>query len=477
MRLVWPNGHAREWQVSRGGSTAIDFAGSFDAFRHVVPMIEVLRWYRDGDSLRLRAVFRGRAVLVGTASRTEAPGDLGPTPLSPVTPMIFVHANVLDNLYRGHVLRTVPSGVYVPAMGVVGAGLGAAGVVLSLPAAAVVLLVGGLLIALVGQAALVSSALSIPLSLALLLPVTVLAAAAGLRYSDALRNVPRPLAANPRDDVDRRFGDYVLKEFVAHGGMGLVYRAWSRSRKGHVAIKLMRDAYRAKPEDLRRFRRETEALRRLRHPNIAALLEHGHSAGIEYIAMEFVQGVPLARLVERGPIEQRRALEIGVMICSALVEAHGRGIIHRDIKPSNVMVQEDGVAKLLDFGLAQILDPGGAEGLDATARWNRSGTGPYIAPEIFLLHPYDHRIDIYGVGQLLFEMLTGRRPFQETDPGDLMSQVTGEPPPRPRVLNASIRPEIEYIVLRCLAKWPDERFQTAGELLQRLQSSAGWFPR
>jgi hypothetical protein len=269
---------------------------------------------------------------------------------------------------------------------------------------------------------------------------------------------PRLLVADP-DDAPPRFGEYVLHEQLGRGGMATVFRA---ERGGEsVALKRPRAALLEDAEFLERFGREAEIGRTLHHPNIVRILERGEAAGVPYFTMELVRGETLAqRLRERGRLSAREASGIIAQVAEALDYAHLKGVIHRDLKPSNIMVLGDGTAKVMDYGIARARR---YEGLTATGAF--LGTPDYVAPETAEGVGTDARSDLYALGAVFFEVLTGRKLFPADTPFAILRKHCSEPPPPPSGLAPDTPPEVEAMVLKLLAKSPADRYQSAEGLL------------
>jgi eukaryotic-like serine/threonine-protein kinase len=268
-------------------------------------------------------------------------------------------------------------------------------------------------------------------------------------------------------------GDYVIEELASSGGHGSVYRARHRVKGGRVAIKVMHASLMSLPRMAERFVREVEVILRLHHPNIVEVHELGTLPdGTPYYVMEYLEGTTLrSYLGARGRLAPDEALAILEPVCAALAAAHEAGIVHRDVKASNIMICEGPprVVKLLDFGIAKLLAPEpGRAGL--TSIGQQLGTPSIMAPEQILCGPIDARTDIYALGALLHVLLTGRPPFESNGHGDLVEQHLAAPPPRPSQ-RAPVSPALDAIVLRCLDKKPDRRFESVGAFLDALREA------
>jgi len=271
-------------------------------------------------------------------------------------------------------------------------------------------------------------------------------------------------------------GKYRLDAFLSQGGMGAVYRATHVMLNKKVAVKLINPELVTSADIVRRFQREARAATALSHPNIVSVYDLGQTTeGTLYIAMEFVDGPSLKSVIESGgPVPAMRTLTLARQLAGALSLAHRQGIIHRDLKPHNVMLarSHDGqeVAKLVDFGIAKTFD----EGTQLTVSGFSPGTPQYMAPEQAEGRAVDARSDLYSFGVILYEMLTGEVPFNATSTASVLIKHINEAPMPPSVKNprVAIAPEVEAIVLRCMAKDPAERFQTADDLGRALEQAA-----
>jgi len=259
----------------------------------------------------------------------------------------------------------------------------------------------------------------------------------------------------------QRIGErYELQHSIGIGGMARVYLAHDRVLNREVAVKVLNPALAADPLFVERFRREAQAAAALNHPNIVTIYDTGATDDTYYIVMEYVRGPNLKeRIRERGPLPERDALAIGAQVAAALGAAHAHHLIHRDIKPHNVLLSPSGSAKVTDFGIARAA---GASQLTATQ--TVMGTAHYLSPEQALHQPLDGRSDLYSLGVVLYEALTGQVPFE----GDslvavAMRQVHDAPPPM-RQVKADISPRAESVVMRAMAKDPAARYQSAAEM-------------
>jgi serine/threonine protein kinase len=268
---------------------------------------------------------------------------------------------------------------------------------------------------------------------------------------------------------------YYLESKLGVGGMGTVYRAGRLLIGDRVAVKVLHPDQMADPQAVERFRREAQTAARLKHPNVVKVYDFGVSReGLNYQVMELAKGESLRGLVERhGRLAETAAAEIIRQVCAALDETHRLGIVHRDIKPENILVQTipGGLqVKVLDFGIAALRDV-------KAGRLTRTGavvgTPHYMSPEHCLGEELDGRSDIYSLGVVLFEMLTGVVPFDSPTTTAIVIKHVNDPPPPPRALNPKISPAVESVVLRALEKRRDARPQTAGEMARELIAAAG----
>ena len=269
-------------------------------------------------------------------------------------------------------------------------------------------------------------------------------------------------------------GQYKILDRIGAGGMGEVYRARDTRLGRTVAIKVLAAGVADDQERRARFLLEARATAALSHPNISALYEIGEDQGQLFLVFEFVPGETLKTAIAGRPLNPRRALDLGVQIADALADAHAAGIVHRDIKPDNIIVTPKGNAKILDFGLAK-WTAGGAERehavtMMATAAGTTLGTVAYMSPEQALGEDVDQRTDIFSLGIVLFEMLTGKLPFSGATATALALQIVQAPAPMPSSLNRSVPRELDPIVAKALAKSLDQRYESAATMAAELRS-------
>jgi serine/threonine protein kinase len=296
----------------------------------------------------------------------------------------------------------------------------------------------------------------------------------------------RPTSDDPAPPLPRSFGDFVLEAELGRGGMGVVYKARQNSLGRTVAIKLVREAHLASDADRGRFRGEAEAAARLHHPNIVTVHEVGTVDGQAYLCLEYVPGQTLAQKVNAdGPLPPREAAALVAVIARAVHHAHEHGVLHRDLKPSNILLASGGrqppvdspapgglrpplavEPKVSDFGLAKRTD---AESLTRTG--DVVGTPSYMAPEQATSRKdLTPAADVYSLGAILYELLTGRPPFQASNPVDTLLMVLEQEPVPPRDLNPTVDRDLELICLKCLQKPPELRYPTAAALAADLEA-------
>ena len=264
---------------------------------------------------------------------------------------------------------------------------------------------------------------------------------------------------------------YRVDERLGAGGMGEVYRGEDTRLGRPVALKFLPPSLKSDPESRARLLNEARAASMLRSPNIAVTYDIGEESGTDFIVMEYVDGELLSSRVAGGPIPVREVIEIGIQVADALDEAHARGIIHRDIKSANLMRTERGLVKVLDFGLAKFISNGAGDVTQAqmTMAGIVVGTVSYMAPEQALGRPIDHRVDLFSLGVVLFELLTGRVPFEGTAPTEIIDRILHETPVPPSRYTAAVPPSLDAIVARALEKDPAFRYQHASDIARDLR--------
>ncbi len=268
--------------------------------------------------------------------------------------------------------------------------------------------------------------------------------------------------------VGQRFGDYELLTEVARGGMGVVYRARQTALDRVVALKMILAGRLANADDVARFRTEAEAAAKLQHPNIVAVHDVGACAGQHYFTMEYIEGISLDQRVADGPLACKFAARYVRILARAVAYAHKQGILHRDLKPSNILIDAEDEPHITDFGLAKRLGPGSS---GQTRSGAVLGTPSYMSPEQAQgkTNEVGPACDVYSLGAILYELLTGRPPFRAETPLDTVMQVIDHQPVPPRLLNPKIDHDIETICLKCLEKNPALRYAAAEELGEDLQ--------
>jgi serine/threonine protein kinase len=276
--------------------------------------------------------------------------------------------------------------------------------------------------------------------------------------------------------IGRTLSHYKILEKVGSGGMGDVYKAKDVRLDRIVAVKILPERFAESAERRERFHREARVISQLNHPRICTLYEVGSDDGVDYLVMEYIEGETLAERLKKGALPLDRALEYGIRIAEGLDRAHRSGIVHRDLKPGNVMLTKSGV-KLLDFGLAKPVR-GGAGAMESEVRTELRdiseeqsilGTLQYMAPEQLEQKPVDARTDIFALGAVLYEMITGKKAFEGGSQASLLAAIMTSDPPSlsetqplsPWILDRTIR--------KCLKKHPDERWQSAHDLMDELK--------
>jgi len=277
----------------------------------------------------------------------------------------------------------------------------------------------------------------------------------------AMANLPRTLESPI--DLD----EYRILRLLGTGGMGEVFLAEDTRLGRKTALKLLPGAFIHDAERLRRFEREARAVSALNHPNIVTIYRFGDAGGVPVLATEYVDGLTLRQMLDSGPVAADIVVDIARQVCSALGTAHAAGIVHRDIKPENIMRRADGVVKVLDFGIAKLTDPEAVGSRQTTSVDAIVGTPAYMAPEQARGTAIDARSDVFSLGAVLYELLSGRAPFSGDTPADVLAAVLRSDP-RPL---SEVPPALARIVGRCLHKTMEARYQNAAALLADLDAT------
>ena len=272
-------------------------------------------------------------------------------------------------------------------------------------------------------------------------------------------------------------GHYRVLAELGVGGMGEVYRATDTKLGRDVALKVLPAAMAASADRLERFRREAKALAALDHPGIVTVFSVEEAEGVHFLTMQLIEGQALDSAIPEGGMPVDRILDIASALADALAAAHDKGIVHRDLKPANVMITSDGRVKVLDFGLAKELRE--ADPMDVTLTSSPHteigvvmGTPAYMSPEQVVGGAIDHRTDIFSLGVLLYEMVTGRRPFQGRSSAETTSAILRDTPAAVTEVRADVPGDLARIIRRCLEKDPRHRIQTARDVSNELRDLA-----
>ena len=307
--------------------------------------------------------------------------------------------------------------------------------------------------------------------------------ASALRCLDALQRLSPPPADDwpdgpvelldlpaEVDEMPRDFGQYELLSEIGRGGMGVVYKARQKDLDRIVAVKMILASFLASPEHVRRFQTEARAAARLRHSNIVPIHEVGQCHGQHYFAMEYIEGESLAERIARGPVSSDVAAGLVAAVARAVENLHQQGIVHRDLKRSNILLDRDGQPYVTDFGLAKVFESGS----EMTATGVIAGTPNYMAPEQAAGRTSEvgPAADVYSLGAILYELLTGQPPFRQANQLDLLLEVLGRDPIAPRRLDPKVPRGLELISLKCLAKTAGDRYASAGALADDLDRFA-----
>jgi serine/threonine-protein kinase len=262
---------------------------------------------------------------------------------------------------------------------------------------------------------------------------------------------------------------FQIQAEIRRGGMGTVYKGYDPEQEQYVAIKVLAPHLAWERPFVARFLREARTVSRINHPNIVNTVDVGRQEGIYYLVMDFVEGESLSRLIStEAPLSAQRAAEIVSQVAAALDYAHGQGIVHRDVKPDNILIEPGGSVKLTDFGIAQ-----GAKRSRLTAEGTSMGTPEYMSPEQAMGATTSPASDVYSLGIVLYEVLTGRVPFNGESLLATLRMQADDPPPPPRKIVSSLPRRVETVVLKALAKQPEARYAGAGALARALEEAVG----
>lgn len=269
------------------------------------------------------------------------------------------------------------------------------------------------------------------------------------------------------DLTGKQLGPYQIITPLGEGGMATVYKAYQPGVERYVALKILPRHFASDPEFVGRFEQEARVLANLQHPHILPVFDSGEADGYTYIVMPFLKSGDLTDLIHGGPLPLEQIRRIISQVADALDYAHQRGLVHRDVKPSNVLLDERGNCLLSDFGITKIVE--GTANFTATG--GIIGTPAYMSPEQGQGRKLDGRSDIYALGIMLYEMATGRVPYQAETPMAVMIRHMNDPLPPPRQLNPALPDAVERIILKALAKQPEDRYSTAGEMMRALRAA------
>ena len=267
-------------------------------------------------------------------------------------------------------------------------------------------------------------------------------------------------------------GRYQIIEELGKGGMGKVYKAYDTKIREKIALKLLKPEIARDKETVERFSNELRFARKIRHKNVCQMFDLGEEKGSHFITMEYVPGEDLKSFIRRAaPLSTARTLSIAKQVCGGLSEAHKLGVVHRDLKPNNIMIDKEGNARIMDFGIARLLKEKGI-----TDKGIMIGTPEYMSPEQVEARQVDQRSDIYSLGVILYEMVTGRVPFEGETPFSIGMKHKGEIPKNPKELNPQMPEDLSQVILKCLEKDPEKRLQSAGELRSELSRIENGIP-
>ena len=273
-----------------------------------------------------------------------------------------------------------------------------------------------------------------------------------------------------------RLGPYEIIGLLGAGGMGEVYRARDTRILRDIAIKVLPAVYSQDPERLRRFELEARSAGALNHPNIISIYDVGSHEGSPYVVSELLEGKTLRQLQEGKPLPQRKAIDLALQVANGLAAANDKRVVHRDLKPENLFITKDGRLKILDFGLAKLTHPNHSDGASMTALTTETrsavvlGTVGYMSPEQVRGQLADHRSDIFSLGAVLYEMLSGQRAFKHSTSIETLNAILNEDPPKFPESSTKISPAIEKVMRSCLEKDAEHRFQSARDLALALEA-------
>ncbi len=274
-------------------------------------------------------------------------------------------------------------------------------------------------------------------------------------------------------NIGTQVGSYKITEKLGHGGMATVYKAYHARLDRHVAIKVLHPVYKDDHTFLKRFTREAQVVARLEHGNIVPVYDFAEHDGHPYLVMRYVEGETLKERLNQGMLSRQEIIRVAQGIADGLDYAHAKGVLHRDIKPSNILLTKGGGVYIADFGLARMTQAG-----ESTMSQDMiMGTPQYISPEQAKgVQELDGRTDVYSFGVIVYEMVTGRVPFQSDTSYSIIHSQIFDPPPPPTTLNAAISPQMEAVLLRVLSKEPDARYKTAGAFVTACKQAAAELP-
>ena len=267
------------------------------------------------------------------------------------------------------------------------------------------------------------------------------------------------------DLTGKQLGQYRIIAPIGEGGMAAVYKAYQPSMDRFVALKVLPQMYAAMKDFVKRFEQEAKVIAKLEHPNIVPVHDYGEADGYTYIAMRYVEGGTLLHRMQQAAIPDAQICSIVRQVSAALDYAHSKGILHRDLKPGNILMDAHGQCLLTDFGIAKILEDTGK----FTVSGAFLGTPTYASPEQGQSRKLDNRSDVYSLGVILYEMVTGRPPFEAETPMAVILKHIQDPVPLPRSQGKDLPELVERVILKALEKEPEDRFSTAGELAQALE--------